>query len=155
MDERLSRSNRLPGSEKLTRPEEIGQLSKYLKSIKEVYEESTRLENQVLGVSGYSTGKIPEVGELGKKIVRAPGNQKEVKLERKILGLDSSPRSQDESDGNGSGESGSSGHVVKRPDNEEETSGGTKKEVGLENKRLDLNDSRTTKLIDDSVKRPE
>jgi hypothetical protein len=88
MDERLSRSNRLPGSEKLTRPEEIGQLSKYLKSIKEVYEESTRLEDQVLGVSGYSTGKIPEVGELGKKLVKAPTNEGEnPDLSQKILGV--------------------------------------------------------------------
>lgn len=88
MDERLSRSNRLPGSEKLTRPEEIGQLSKYLKSIKEVYEESTRLEDQVLGVSGYSTGKIPEVGELEKKLVKAPTNEGEnPDLSQKILGV--------------------------------------------------------------------
>ena len=88
MDERLSRSNRLPGSEKLTRPEEIGQLSKYLKSIKEVYEESTRLEDQVLGVSGYSTGKIPEINSLGDKIITAPENQGETPdLSQKILGV--------------------------------------------------------------------
>jgi len=88
MDERLSRSNRLPGSEKLTRPEEIGQLSKYLKSIKEVYEESTRLEDQVLGVSGYSTGKIPEINSLGDKTVKAPKNQGETPdLSQKILGV--------------------------------------------------------------------
>ena len=88
MDERLSRSNRLPGSEKLTRPEEIGQLSKYLKSIKEVYEESTRLEDQVLGVSGYSTGKIPEINSLGDKTVKAPENQGEhADLSQKILGV--------------------------------------------------------------------
>ena len=88
MDERLSRSNRLPGSEKLTRPEEIGQLSKYLKSIKEVYEESTRLEDQVLGVSGYSTGKIPKIDKLGKKTVRTPDNQGErADLSEKILGI--------------------------------------------------------------------
>ena len=88
MDERLSRSNRLPGSEKLTRPEEIGQLSKYLKSIKEVYEESTRLEDQVLGVSGYSTGKIPEINSLEKKSVKAPENQGETPdLSQKILGV--------------------------------------------------------------------
>lgn len=88
MDERLSRSNRLPGSEKLTRPEEIGQLSKYLKSIKEVYEESTRLEDQVLGVTGYSTGKIPEINSLGDKSVKAPENQGETPdLSQKILGV--------------------------------------------------------------------
>ena len=88
MDERLSRSNRLPGSEKLTRPEEIGQLSKYLKSIKEVYEESIRLEDQVLGVSGSRTGRIPEIDSLEKKSVKAPENQGEnVDLSRKILGV--------------------------------------------------------------------
>ena len=88
MDERLNRSNRLPGSEKLTRPEEIGQLSKYLKSIKEVYEESTRLEDQVLGVTGYSTGKIPEINSLGDKSVKAPENQGETPdLSQKILGV--------------------------------------------------------------------
>lgn len=88
MDERLSRSNRLPGSEKLTRPEEIGQLSKYLKSIKEVYEESTRLEDQVLGVTGYSTGKIPKINSLEKKSVKAPENQGETPdLSQKILGV--------------------------------------------------------------------
>ena len=88
MDERLNRSNRLPGSEKLTKPEEIGQLSKYLKSIKEVYEESTRLEDQVLGVTGYSTGKIPEINSLGDKTVKAPENQGETPdLSQKILGV--------------------------------------------------------------------
>ena len=88
MDERLSRSNRLPGSEKLTRPEEIGQLSKYLKSIKEVYEESTRLEDQLVGVTGYSTGKIPEINSLGDKTVKAPKNQGETPdLSQKILGV--------------------------------------------------------------------
>ena len=88
MDERLNRSNRLPGSEKLTRPEEIGQLSKYLKSIKEVYEESTRLEDQVLGVSGYSTGRIPQIDSLGKKTIRTPDNQGETPdLSQKILGV--------------------------------------------------------------------
>ena len=88
MDERLSRSNRLPGSEKLTRPEEIGQLSKYLKSIKEVYEESTRLEDQLVGVTGYSTGKIPIIDSLGDKTIKTPENQGETPdLSQKILGV--------------------------------------------------------------------
>ena len=87
MDERLSRSNRLPGSEKLTRPEEIGQLSKYLKSIKEAYDESTRLEDQVLGVTGRSTGKIPQIDSLGKKVIKTPDNEGNgVDLSQKILG---------------------------------------------------------------------
>lgn len=89
MEERMSESNRLPGSEKLTKPEEIGQLSKYLKKVKEVYDESTRLEDQVIGVSGFSTGKIPTIDSLDNKIVTAPENQgEEVSLSNKILGLE-------------------------------------------------------------------
>ena len=87
MDEKLNRSNRLPGSEKLTRPEEIGQLSKYLKKIKESYEESTRLEDQLVGVAGYSTGKIPEITKLGDKMIGTPGKRDEVGLTKKVLGI--------------------------------------------------------------------
>jgi hypothetical protein len=88
MDERLNKSNRLPGSEKLTRPEEIGQLSKYLKSIKEAYEESTRLEDQVVGVSGSRTGRIPQINSLEKKSLKTPTNQGEnPDLSQKILGV--------------------------------------------------------------------
>ena len=55
---------RLPGSEKLTRPEDISALSKYLGDIKKVQEEHTLLDKDNLEVPGRTTGRIPEVNEL-------------------------------------------------------------------------------------------
>ena len=162
MDERLNRSNRLPGSEKLTRPEEIGQLSKYLKSIKEVYEESTRLEDQVLGISGYSTGKIPIIDSLGKKTIKTPENQgetpdlsqkilgvpgkrKEDKLEKKRIDLEDNRKNRLEKDAvkapdNHGGEVSRLGEVIKKIQDV--------RNQNLEEKRLNLLDERQIALED-------
>ena len=161
MDERLNRSNKLPGSEKLTRPEEIKQLSKYLKSIKEAYDESTRLEDQVVGVSGFSTGRIPEIGELGGKQIKAPENQgEEINLKEKILGVPGSNKeielentklnltSQKEVE--------LGGKKIERPGKEEgiqleniiQKIKEAQKETGLSEKRLDITDSRLIALDD-------
>lgn len=58
---------RLPGSEKLTRPEDIKALSKYLGDIKKTQEEHTTLDKDNLEVPGRTTGRLPEIQEL-------PGN---------------------------------------------------------------------------------
>ena len=68
---------RLPGSEKLTRPEEISALSKYLGNIKKVQEEHTTLNPDNLEVPGRTTGKIPNIEIL-------PGNIQHLDVEGKV-----------------------------------------------------------------------
>ena len=159
MDERLNRSNKLPGSEKLTRPEEIKQLSKYLKSIKEAYDESTRLEDQVVGVSGFSTGRIPEIGELGEKQVKAPENQGEkINLKEKILEVPGSNKEIELENTKlnltNRKEVELGNKKVERPGKEEKIQleniiqkiKKAQKETGLSEKRLDIADSRLIAL---------
>jgi hypothetical protein len=57
MDIDIRKSNKIPGCEQLTRPEEIAALSKYLGEIKKVQEEHTKLEKDSLGVPGMSFGR--------------------------------------------------------------------------------------------------
>lgn len=58
---------RLPGSEKLTRPEDISALSKYLGNIKKIQEEHTTLDLDSLEVPGRTTGRIPKIDSLPDK----------------------------------------------------------------------------------------
>ena len=151
MDSRLHKSNRLPGSEKLTRPEEIGQLSKYLKSIRESYDESIRLEDQVLGVSGVTTGKIPKIDELPKTAVKRPGKDLTSKLVEGNLKIP---------DNLGTGKSRLEDKQLKVPEKQKKVE--LEKDVtkipgkvtavnNLEDKRLGIEDTRQVKLEDKLV----
>ena len=68
---------RLPGSEKLTRPEEISALSKYLGNIKKVQENHTTLNPDNLEVPGRTTGWIPNIEGL-------PGTKQHLDVEDKV-----------------------------------------------------------------------
>jgi len=57
MDTDIKKSNKIPGCEQLTRPEEIAALSKYLGEIKKVQEEHTKLGKDSLEVPGMSFGR--------------------------------------------------------------------------------------------------
>ena len=57
MDTDIKKSNKIPGCEQLTRPEEIAALSKYLGEIKRVQEEHTKLGKDSLEVPGMSFGR--------------------------------------------------------------------------------------------------
>ena len=57
MDTDIKKSNKIPGCEQLTRPEEIAALSKYLGEIKRVQEKHTKLEKDSLEVPGMSFGR--------------------------------------------------------------------------------------------------
>ena len=76
MDTDIRKTNRIPGCDQLTRPEEIAALSKYLGEIKRVQEEHTKLEDRVPGIN---TGKIPEIEELENTIIPGTTNPKQTK----------------------------------------------------------------------------
>ena len=69
MDTDIRKTNKIPGCEQLTRPEEIAALSKYLGEIKRIQEEHTKLVDEGLEVPGITTGRIPEVSELGDAVL--------------------------------------------------------------------------------------
>ena len=64
MAEKILKQNKIPGCERLTRPEEIKALSKYLRNIKETLEENTDLEETTLEVPGKTTGQLHDIFEL-------------------------------------------------------------------------------------------
>lgn len=64
MAEKILKQNKIPGCERLTRPEEIKALSKYLRNIKETLEENTDLEETTLEVPGKTTGQFHNISEL-------------------------------------------------------------------------------------------
>lgn len=81
---------RLPGSEKLTRPEDINALSKYLGDIKKTQEEHTVLDKDNLEVPGRTTGRIPDIQELpeGKEVLDSVEEQRSLSETR--IDLDAS-----------------------------------------------------------------
>ena len=58
-DDKILRQNKIPGCDELTRPEEIKALSKFLRHIKDVQSEHTKLQKDNLEIPGRTTGKIP------------------------------------------------------------------------------------------------
>ena len=63
-ERRVLNQNKIPGSEILTRPEEISELSKYLGEKRKQLEDSLKADTTLLGVPGKTTGKIPTVSSL-------------------------------------------------------------------------------------------
>ena len=86
MDTDIRKTNKIPGCEQLTRPEEIAALSKYLGEIKKIQEEHTKLVDEGLEVPGITTGRIPEVSELGDAVLSLE-DKREKTLENTRLGI--------------------------------------------------------------------
>ena len=63
-DDKILRQNKIPGCDELTRPEEIKALSKFLRHIKDVQSEHTKLQKDNLEIPGRTTGKIPKISKL-------------------------------------------------------------------------------------------
>lgn len=57
-------TNKIPGSEKFTRPEEIKALSKYLGKIRKTQDDHTKLGEESLALYGRKTGKLIEINDL-------------------------------------------------------------------------------------------
>ena len=57
-------TNKIPGSEKFTRPEEIKALSKYLGNIRKVQNNHTKLGEESLALYGRNTGKLVDIKNL-------------------------------------------------------------------------------------------
>ena len=72
---KIKSENKVPGCDRLTRPEEIQELSKYLKEVKEVQEEYVEKEFNNLEAPGITTGKFPKVN-LPETIVELDTNNK-------------------------------------------------------------------------------
>ena len=150
-------SNRLPGSEKLTRPEEIKSMSKYLKAIRETYEENTNLDTQLDGIPGKTTGKIPRISELPADYTKTPGKSPGITLSNYIGHLEIPEKNQPDS---------LHDDVISRLENtrvdindQRETDlnsekillGGINKEIELPTSSVTLNDSRENKLEENFV----
>ena len=86
---------RLPGSEKLTRPEDINALSKYLGYIKKTQEEHTELDKDNLEVPGRTTGRIPEINNLYDSVLGLDVNKDEISLEESRIGLETAGKDVD------------------------------------------------------------
>ncbi len=81
MADKILKQNKIPGCERLTRPEEIKALSKYLGNIKEVLEENTDLEDTNLEIPGKTTGQFHKVSKL-------PGEYEKLDTQDKISSLE-------------------------------------------------------------------
>ena len=125
MDTDIRKTNKIPGCEQLTRPEEIAALSKYLGEIKRIQEEHTKLVDEGLEVPGRTTGRIPEVSELGDAVLSLE-DTRENPLENTRLGITGDKRT-----------------VELGTEKERLT---YTKETGLSQKKERLEDSRETRL---------
>lgn len=88
MAEKILKQNKIPGCERLTRPEEIKALSKYLRNIKETLEENTDLEETTLEVPGKTTGQLHDISELPQGKETLNPNHTIDALETERLGLE-------------------------------------------------------------------
>ena len=125
MDTDIRKTNKIPGCEQLTRPEEIAALSKYLGEIKRIQEEHMKLVDEGLEVPGRTTGRIPEVSELGDAVLSLE-DTREKTLENTRLGITGDKRT-----------------VELGIEKERLTD---TKETGLSQKKERLEDSRETRL---------
>ena len=94
LDSNISESNKIPGSgcDTFTRPEEIQALSKYLGYIRKIQDENTRLDNELLGIPGKTTGKFPEIDKLPNEAAELDlSRENQIKsLSDKLVSLDKS-----------------------------------------------------------------
>lgn len=84
----ILRQNKIPGREQLTRPSEIGALSKYLGNIKKVQEEHTELEDRVLEVKGRGDkAYFPSLDSLDNSVETLENTSSGVSLDESITKL--------------------------------------------------------------------
>ena len=86
-EDKILGQNKIPGCEKLTRPEEIAALSKYLKKVKQTYDEHTELEKGKLEIPGKTTGQLVEITELSTESIKLTG-KKDIELADGIITLE-------------------------------------------------------------------
>lgn len=91
MANNILKQNKIPGSEQLTRPEEIGALSKYLGEIKKVQDEHTKLDDRVLEVAGrMDKARFPEIEKLDDSVEILENSQNASSLNNNISELPNS-----------------------------------------------------------------
>lgn len=152
---------RLPGSEKLTRPEDISALSKYLGYIKKTQEEHTELDKDNLEVPGRTTGRIPEIQELpeNKEVLDSVDKNgslsntridldasRSIELEDSLQTLDAPQNPSLDSKIVGLENNGPKPDLETRRENLEIT-----ENIELEDDKINLEDNRTTELPDTKV----
>ena len=77
----MDKKNKVPGCDRLTRPEEIEELKKYLRKVKDVQEEYVENEFNNLEAPGITTGLFPKVNELPETIVELD-TKKNIEVEK-------------------------------------------------------------------------
>ena len=80
MADKILKQNKIPGCDRLTRPEEIAALSRYLRNIREIREENTVLDETTLEMPGVTTGQFVDIKEL-------PTGYDKLKVAEKVVGL--------------------------------------------------------------------
>ena len=80
----MDKKNKVPGCDRLTRPEEIEELKKYLRKVKDVQEEYVENEFNNLEAPGITTGLFPKVNELPETIVELD-TKKNIKDYQKLV----------------------------------------------------------------------
>ena len=80
MADKILKQNKIPGCDRLTRPEEIAALSRYLRNIREIREEHTVLDETTLEMPGVTTGQFVDIKEL-------PTGYDKLKVAEKVVGL--------------------------------------------------------------------
>ena len=80
MANKILTQNKIPGCDRLTRPEEIAALSRYLRNIREIQEEHTNLDETTLEMPGVTTGQFVDIKEL-------PTGYDKLKVSEKVVGL--------------------------------------------------------------------
>ena len=88
MADKILKQNKIPGCERLTRPEEIEALSKYLRNIKEVLSENTDLDQTNLEIPGKTTGQFRNITELPEDYEKLDKVNEVESLYDSVLGLD-------------------------------------------------------------------
>lgn len=172
MDTDIKKSNKIPGCEQLTRPEEIAALSKYLGEIKRVQEEHTKLGKDSLEVPGMSFGREnpndpteladsvvgiddKREGKLETTRISVSGKVQNVGLEEGLKKLEDNREStlNTKTENLGVKEENNLGtHIEKIEDTREENLSdkveglSDSREINLGNKRSDLEDQRQSEL---------
>ena len=89
MADKILKQNKIPGCERLTRPEEIKALSKYLRHIKRDLENRTDLEETTLEIPGKTTGQFHDVSELPTEYDKLDSGNSIQHLSNERVGLES------------------------------------------------------------------
>ena len=126
MADKILKQNKIPGCDRLTRPEEIAALSRYLKNIREIREENTVLDETNLEIPGVTTGQLVDIKEL-------PDGYDKLDVKPKVTDLPEDSVKLDKGNDNISLED----HIENLEDN---------RKIALSDYRDNLEDNRNTEL---------